>query len=340
MAAMPTGTSVSAAPTTPDLVGLGGMFGCRYTAGMIQAANNPEQPRPEEGHEGTLWRLLEAGSPRWIKLDLPDSTAAESNAFTRLVLSGQVQLRLRVLARGLPGEPEVQATVIVTGDYTKILADEIRSVVPEFPGRVVVMPQLPAGYRLSGAGLKTQQEIRQFGGGQFEEKFLSASLQFAIPGVVGIQSLRYIEKEPAAPKLPGNPAATAPAADKKPTMAAAWPVAKTEGHVAAYLAWKKDLYVKLAKDVLDAMDGAIEAFRKEFGSTAIAEAITRKVGKTVQRACGKKDVDKTQTYKKRGQPLLRTPAEAPEGWDELLAGRHGEGRDELLDEIPFEEDDS
>ena len=307
---------------------------------MIQAAKSPEQPTPDEGEEKVMWHFLDRGSSRWTTLDLPDSTAAESGAFTRLVLSGQAQLRLRVLARGLPGEPEVEASVIVTGDYTKMLAEEIRSVVPEFSGRVVVMPQLPAEYRLSGAGLKTQQEIRQFGGGQFEENFLSASLQFAIPGVVGIQSLRYIEKEPTAPKLSDNPAATAPDGGKKPPTPAAWPVAKTEGHVAAYLAWKKDLHVRLARDILDEKDGAVEAFRKEFGSTAIAEAITRKVGKTVQRACGKKDVDKTQTYKKRVQPLLRTPAEAPEGWDELLAGRHGEGRDELLDEIPFEDDDS
>ena len=319
---------------------LGCEFGRRYTASMVQAADNPEQPAPDEGHQGTLWHFLEVGSPRWTKLDLPDSTAAESNAFTRLVLSGQVQLRLRVLARGLPREPEVQATVIVTGDYTKMLAEEIRSVVPEFSGQVVVMPQLPVEYRLSGAGLKTQKEVREFGGGQFEEQFLSASLQFAIPGVVGILDVRYIEREPAAPRPPDDPASSPPAPQKKSPTGAAWPVAKTEGHVAAYLACKKDLYIKLAKDILDEMDGAIEAFRKEFGSTAIAEAITRKVGTAVHRACGKRDVDKTHTYKSRVQPLLRTPAAPPEGWNELLAGRHGEGRDELLDEIPLEDDDS
>lgn len=322
-----------------DLRDLAVCVGSCYTASMVQAANSPEQPRPEEGYEKMLWQFLDKGSPRWTNVDLPDATAAQSGAFTRLVLSGQVQLRLRVLARGLPGEPEVQATVIVTGDYTKMLADEIRSAVPEFSGRVMVVPQLSAEYRLSRAGIETRQEIRQFGDGQFEEGFLSASLQFAIPGVVGIQALRYIEREPATPKPPDSPAPTHAAIDKKPPTPAAWPVAKTEGHVAAFIAGKKDLYLKLAGDVLDEMDGAYEKFEKELGPTAIAEAITSKVGTKTCRACTKKDVGKTSTYRKRIQPLLRDPPKRPDDWDELLAGKHGEDRDDILDEIPFEDDD-
>jgi len=291
------------------------------------------------GYERLLWRFLDAASPRWTKVQLPDDTAAESGAFTRLVLSGQVQLRLRVLARGLPGEPEIEVTVVVTGDYTKILAEEIRSAVPEFSGRVVVMPQLPAEYRLTRAGLETQKEIREFGCGEFEEGFLSASLQFAIPGVVNIHNLRYVDRTPTGEKQPDNATASS-AGQKKSSRTAAWPVTKTEGHVSAYLAGKRDLYRKLAQDVLDEMPGAHKKFKKDFGPTAIAEAITRKVGTKTHRACSKKDVGKTASYKKQIQPLLRTPPRKPDDWNELLEDLHGEGLSGILDEMPYEEDDS
>jgi len=344
----------------------------------------------EESFEATLWRLLMNFPTRWTQLDAPDTTAAENAAFHRLILAGLVDVRLRVLARGLPSEPKVEATVFVTGDYTKKVADEVRSVVPEFNGQVIAKPQLPAEYRLNEIGLKIRQECRQFGSGAVEEKFLADNLKFTIPGVAGVLALRYVKRgsAPVGLKLSASDsksatmtpvttgfvttapataasatttstvavstattpttaapiatvsAAAVPVVDKKSPTPAAWPVAKTEGHVAAYLAQTKNLYIKMTRDVLDGMTGAVEAFRKTFGSTVIAEAITRKVDTKTQRACNKKDVDKTHAYRSRVQPLLRIPPEAPDGWEEIRANRYGEGIDELAAGIPFAKDNS
>ena len=337
-----------------------------------------------------LWRFLNDGSARWVFFEYPDGTAVESRAFHRLILAGQVQMRQRMLARGLQGEPEVEVTVVYTGDCSKILINEIRSVVPEFSGKVIVKPQKPMEYRLSEAGLNTQKELRLFGGGPVEEAFLAESFKFSVPGIVNIVDVRYIKQGTAVQPVPmpvpvsdnhpavatptsavpttpapsvattttpaetapvaSAPAATVPAtttpatvtsaAGKKSPKLAAWPVGKTERYVTAYLAKEKNLYIKMARDVLDELAGAVEAFRKTFGSTAIAEVITQKVGTKIQRACSKKDVDKTHTYKSRVQPLLRRTPQAPDRWAEMLADWHGEDVDELAAEIPFAEDDS
>ena len=397
--------------SAPDAQGRQQAVASAFRAGP-KAADKPESSRAmgslqleppvheEESFEATLWRLLMNFPTRWTQLDAPDTTAAENAAFHRLILAGLVDVRLRVLARGLPNEPEVEATVFVTGDYTKKVADEVRSMVPEFSGQVIAKPQLPAEYRLNEIGLKIRQECRQFGGEPVEEKFLADNLKFTIPGVAGVLALRYIKRgsAPVGPKLSASdnnpttmtpvttgfvttapttaasatatstvavsvattpttaapiatvPAATTPAVvavaiaasavGKKSSALAAWPVAKTEGHVAAYLAQMKNLYIKMARDVLDGMTGAIETFRKTFGSTVIAEAITRKVGIKTKRACNKKDVDKTHAYRSRVQPLLRTPPEFPDGWEEIRASQHGEGIDELAAGIPFAKDNS
>ena len=230
-------------------------------------------------------------------------------------------------------------TNVVPGDYTKILAGEIRSIVPEYSGQVVVQPQLPVEYRLSSDGLATQKEIRMFDGGKYEESFLSTSLQFRIPSVVSIVNFSYIEKKPIIPEeTPDNPASTPPVNEHKSPKTAAWPVAKTDGHVAAYWADKRDLYCKLAQDVLDDMPGAACKFQKEFGPTSLAKAITLKVGTKLHRPCSKKDVGKTFTYKTLIQPLLRNPPRKPDNWSELIKGQYGKSLPDILDEIPFEED--
>ncbi|MGB2819474.1 MAG: hypothetical protein WBF17_00730 [Phycisphaerae bacterium] len=303
---------------------------------MKKQADNPEQPEPTEDLGELLWRFLDTGSSRWSTLDLSDATAAETSAVMRLLLSGQIQLRLRILARGLADEPKIEAMVVVTGDYTGMLAGRIRSAVPEFSGHVTVTPQLPAEYRLSTAGLATRQEVHEIGGGELDDGYLSGSLQFAIPGVVTIHELRYVEEEAPIPPdgtLPASPT------DGKPRRAPAWPVAKTDGHVAAYLAARKETYLELARDVLDDRARANEEFQEKFGPTPIASEITEKVGTGIHRACRRQDVAKTLTYRKLLQPLMRKPPEKPVGWDELLEGRYGEPVSDLVDEIPFEDDD-
>lgn len=305
---------------------------------VIRETDNPEQDTSEADYERQLWRLLDAASARWTKIDLPDDDAARRGAFMRLALSGQVQLRLSVLARGLPDEPRVRATVVVTGDYTKVLANHLRAAVPEFTSRVAVTPQLPVEYRLSRAGQETQNEVREFGGGELEEGFLSASLAFAIPASVSIRDLVYEERESVDDTGAGGKTSP-PTASKKPPQTAAWPLPKTEGHVSAYLDRKKHLYRRLAADILDGMPGAYGRFRKEFGPTAIAAAITEKVGTTAHRPCKKQDVEKTSAYCRRAQPLLKRPPEKPDDWEDVLESGHGEALPGILDEIPFEDDE-
>lgn len=307
-------------------------------AAVISQTDNPEHDTSEADYERQLWRFLDRASARWTKINLPDDDAVRRGAFMRLVLSGQVQLRLSVLARGLPNEPRVRATVVVTGDYTKVLADHIRAAIPEFAGRVAVTPQLPVEYRLSRAGQETQNEVREFGGGELEEGFLSASLAFAMPAAVSIRDLVYEERESGDDTdLSGE--ASPPTDSKKTPQTAAWPLHKTEGHVSAYLDRKKHLYRRLAADILDGMPGAYGRFRKEFGPTAIAAAITEKVGPTAHRPCRKQDVEKTSAYCRRAQPLLKRPPEKPDDWEDLLESGHGKALPGILDEIPFEDDE-
>jgi hypothetical protein len=303
---------------------------------MIQEEDHPQQNRHDASFERHLWGLLDAASPRWAKVELPEENAVVQGAFARLVRSGQIQVRMDVLARGLPGEPRVRATVIVTGDYTKVLAGHVRAAVPEFTGRIAVTPQLPVEYRLSRAGHETRREMREFGGGPWEEGFLSASLAFVIPGAVSIRNLVYEEQE-SNPATDSGATATAPTDPEKRPRTAAWPLHKTEGHVAAYLDRKKNLYRKLAGNVLDGMPGAYQEFRRTFGPTSIAETITMKVGAGNHRGCDKRDVCKTLAYQRRVQPLLRNPPEKPDDWDEVLKSRHGEALPDILDEIPFED---
>ena len=44
---------------------------------MIQPANSPEQPKPDDGYEKMLWHFLDRASPQWTRVDPPDATAAE-----------------------------------------------------------------------------------------------------------------------------------------------------------------------------------------------------------------------------------------------------------------------
>lgn len=308
-------------------------------AAVVQEADNLKYDTPDVDFEQQLWRLLDAASPRWATTNLPDDDAAQRGAFMRLVLSGQIQLRMDVLARGLLSEPRVRANVIVTGNYTKVLARHIRSAVPEFKGRLAVTPQLPVEYRLSRAGQETQKEIREFGGGEMEEGFLLASLGFVIPGTVNIHNLVYEEQKPSDTAGASGTTGLSPEPKKRPRTTA-WPRHKTEGHVSAYLDRKKHLYRKLAGDVIDGMPGAYEVFRKEFGCSAIAAAITKKVGTKAHRACGKKDVEKTQAYSRQVKPLLKNPPERPDDWEAMLDSGHGEALPDILEETPFEDDES
>jgi hypothetical protein len=295
---------------------------------------------PDEGpedYEALLWAFLDRAAEEWTPLELDDDTATRRGAFMRLVRSGQVQLRLRVLARGRAAEPKVRATCMVTGDYRRPLVAAVSQAVPEFGGHVIARPE-SAEYRLSTAGRKTRSEIRRFGGGQFEENFLADSLQFAIPGVVSISDLEY---------LPTTAVTAAPSTEMtneaqnggKPKKAYAWPVRKTEGHVAAHLAAHKSEYVRLARDVLDERSGAQLEFEKTFGATPIARAITQRVGTKHQRACGRRDVHKTETYTGLIQPLLRKPPDKPEGWERYVEEHLGERLPDILDEIEFDEDE-
>jgi len=64
------------------------------------------------------------------------------------------------------------------------------------------------------------------------------------------------------------------------------------------------------------------------------------VGTKAHRACNKKDVEKTQAYQRRVQPLLKSPPEKPDDWGEVLDSGHGKALPGILEEIPFEDEDS
>jgi hypothetical protein len=118
-----------------------------------------------------------------------------------------------------------------------------------------------------------------------------------------------------------------------------WPVTKTDGYVAQYWTARHARFVELARDVLDDRDGAIKEFKSEFGPTAIARHITEKVGTDTQRACRSQDVLKTHTYRHVIQPLLQNPPRNPANWDQMVVGRTGEDLPDILDDIPFEDDE-
>lgn len=292
---------------------------------------------PPEEYEAALWHWLDRASAQWASLDISGLTATQSSAITRLVLSGQVQLRQRITARGRAGEPHVRATCVVTGDYKQALLGAIRGAVPEFSDRVVIHPPSVAEYRLSAAGAQTQSEIRQFGGGEFEEGLLSESLRFAVPGVVNVMDLKYdATGSPADPQ----PTTSEDAKTETPTRKVpAWPVSKTDGYVAAYVAKHKRALVALGRDVLDGRDGAVEAFGAKFGPACVARAITAQVGADNHRACRSQDVHKTHTYRNLIQPLIQNPPRKPVGWEQMLEERTGDDLPEMLADIPFEDED-
>lgn len=257
------------------------------------------------------------------------------------MLSGQFPLRLRIVARGVAAEPIVHATCVVVGDYKQALATAMRGAVPEFGQRVVIQPPSKLEYRLSAAGLATQSEARQFGGGSMEESFFAETLQFVVPGVVNITEMDY---ESPTPAVPADEAAPAPAqvsdtnATKKPKVPA-WPVTKTDGYVAQYWTARHARFVELARDVLDDRDGANKELTAEFGPAAIARHITAKVGTDNQRPCRSQDVLKTHTYQQIIQPLFKNPPRKPANWDQMVVGRTGEYLPDILDDIPFEDDE-
>ncbi len=125
------------------------------------------KPTPEDDG-AAIWRWLEGAPQQWTDLDISDLTATQNSAVTRLVRTGQFQLRLRIVARGAAAEPVVHATCVVMGDYKQALVRAMRGAVPEFGERVVIQPPSKLEYRLSAAGAATQAEAREFGGGPWE----------------------------------------------------------------------------------------------------------------------------------------------------------------------------
>lgn len=292
-----------------------------------------------EDYEAAVWRWLAGASERWTKLDISDLTATENSAITRLVLSGQFQLRLRIVARGVAAEPIVHATCVVMGDYKQSLVRAMRGAVPEFGERVVIQPPSKLEYRLSAAGLTTQSEAREFGGGPMEESFFAETLQFVVPGVVNITEMDYESPSPAVPSDEATPTpVTDTNATKKPKVPA-WPVTKTDGYVAQYWTARHARFVELARDVMDDRDGANKELTAEFGPTAIARHITEKVGTANQRACRSQDVLKTHTYQQVIQPLFKNPPRKPANWGQMVGDRTGEDLPDILDDIPFEDDE-
>ncbi|MCG3180937.1 MAG: hypothetical protein BIFFINMI_03302 [Phycisphaerae bacterium] len=305
---------------------------------MIDEADNQEPDEPDT-HEQLLWLMLNGASEQWTTVNLDEATATQSGAFLQLVLSGQIELRLRVLARGLPTEPEVNVVCIVMGDYKQKLVDAIQAAVPEFTSRVVAYPQRTVEFRLSAAGTATQKEIRLFGGGEYEESFLATAIGFTIPGVVNIHELQYVRRELAAAPLAQAPADPS-AANKERRDPPAWPGREVDHHVAAHLRANRQEYLAMAQDVLDYVDGAQQRFEGRFGCTPIAAAITENVGDKRRRPCGKRDVQKTAAYRREVMPLLAPKPGRPKNFDDLLAGREWGESPDVRDSIPFAGDDS
>jgi len=305
---------------------------------MTDSLDTATPDYPPEEYEAALWHWLDRASAQWTPLDTSGLTATQSSAITRLVLSGQVQLRQQITARGREGEPHVRATCVVTGDYKQALLGAIRGAVPEFGDRVVIHPPSVVEYRLSAAGAQTQSESRRFGGGgELEEGFLSESLQFVVPGVVNIMGLEYdTTKSSIDPPSSTSTDANAEAPGRK---APAWPASKTDGYVAAYVAAHKRELVALGRDVLDDRDGAVEAFGAKFGPAAIARAITEKVAADNHPPCRPQAVHKTHTYRNLIQPLIQNPPRKPVDWAQMLEDRTGDELPEMLADIPFEDED-
>lgn len=294
---------------------------------------DPTNPTPEN-REAALWRWLNEATPQWVSPDTAALTAPQSAAFNRLVLSGQLQLRLHVVARSSNPQPVIHATCVVTGDYKQPLLRAIRGAVPMFTDRIVIQTQ-QVEYRLSAAGLATQSEMRTLGGGPADDQFLAHSLQFTIPGVANVTDVK--DATPATPDHDPPPASKAEPEKPLPAKAPAWPVSKTDGYVAEYCAKHRRDYVALARDVLDERPGAEGDFKAKFGPTAIARHITARVGNQAQRPCRPQDVLKTHTYRALIQPLMQMPPRKPAEWDHMLKDRVGEDRPDILDDIPFED---
>lgn len=304
---------------------------------MTDSIDTKTSGYPSDEYEAAIWHWLDRAPAQWTPLDISGLTATQSSAFTRLVLSGQIQLRQHITARGGTGQPVVRAICVVTGDYKQALLRAMRGAVPEFGDRVVIVPSAKIEYRLSAAGVDTRAESRAFGGGDIEESLLAGSLQFVIPGVVNIMDLEYdTTTSPADPPPPTPTDAEAQVPTRNPP---AWPKSKTDGYVAAYVASHKRSFVSLGRDVLDGREDAAEAFSAKFGPAAIARAITKKLGNDDQPPCRPQAVHKTHTYHNLIQPLIQNPPRKPAGWAQMLEDRTGDDLPDMLADIPFEDED-
>ena len=289
-----------------------------------------------DARTSVLCAILKGASEDWSEVNLSNATANVQGAFTALVLSGQIQLRLKVLARGLPDEPEVRVVCIVTGNYRKVLPEAIRAAVPEFSGRIAVHPEPTAEYRLSRAGLATLAEMNEFENDETAPGSIAASLEFSIPGVANIYDLQII-RSLAAPVKETESGQTQESARRRGPPA--WPLTKTEGLVSEYLKHRKDLYLRLGRDVLDHASDAYKHFRATFGPKVIADALMASAGKGAATPCRASNIVKTATYRDFIRPFMMRRPRKPYGWDKMLEARAGEEFPDILDEIPFDEDD-
>jgi len=303
---------------------------------MVDAFQDTGCHRGPDAHAKALCTILRKASEDWSAVNLSGATASVQGAFSALVLSGQIQLRLKVLARGLPDEPEVHAVCVVTGDYRKVLPQAIRAAVPEFSGRVAVHPETNAEYRLTRAGLATLAELNEFEDDETAPEFIAASLGFSIPGVANVHDLQII-RPVATPAKETEPEQTQEAAKRRGPPA--WPLTKTEGLVSEYLKHRKDLYLRLARNVLDEASDACKKFREEFAPKVIADALTARAGKGLGIPCRGSNILKTSTYKDFIKPLMKRRPGKPRGWDKAMEDQTGEEFPPIMDEIPFAEDE-
>jgi len=303
---------------------------------MVDTLEGNTDRQSPDVHAGALCTILRKASEDWSEVNLSDATASVQGAFSALVLSGQIQLRLKVLARGLPDEPEVHAVCVVTGDYRKVLPRAIRAAVPEFSGRVVVHPERTAEYTLTRAGLATLAELNEFEGDETAPEFVAGSLDFSIPGVANVHDLQVI-RPVATPAKEMEPGQTQESAKRRGPSA--WPLTKTEGLVSEYLKHRKDLYLRLARNVLDEASDAYKKFREEFAPKVIADALTARAGKGVTIPCRGSNILKTSTYRDFIKPLMKRRPGKPRGWDKAMEDQTGEEFPAIMDEIPFAEDD-
>ena len=85
-----------------------------------------------------------------------------------------------------------------------------------------------------------------------------------------------------------------------------WPSRRTEREVDKYLSERGEQYNRFVPLVLAGDPKATKLFQQTFGPTAIARALGD--------GCQKQNVQKTQTYQEKIQPLFRKPPRPREGW--------------------------